>query len=198
MFSKISRYQKLADIHAVDAAGRRLASKELRPLPATTGTFRHSIEAVDRLDHLAYRYYQQPLRWWRICDANPEILSPLDLLGDGPVATVRVPLDHDDASGPAPWAQLIRRLRATAGVDDVTVEESVTELVTVQTTIGTETVDFETPAVTRAVVVRYYLASLTSEALSEVIAATGFEPGQAQQIGRVGKEIVMPPRTLGG
>jgi len=198
MFSKRSRYYPLDEVHASDAAGRRLASKELRLLPEATGVFRHSIEAADRLDHLAYKYYREPLRWWRICDANPEFLSPLDLLGKGPVATIRVPLEHDEASGSPPWSRLTRRLRATPGIDEVTVEESVAELVTVQTRIGSETVSFERPDVSRAVVVSYHRLSLTPEQILALIAASGFDPGPAQAVGRVGKEIVMPPRTLGG
>lgn len=51
MFSKISRYRKLPDVVAVDAQGRRLESKGLRLLPELTGTFLHTVEAGDRLDH---------------------------------------------------------------------------------------------------------------------------------------------------
>ncbi len=197
MFSRLSRYRTLPEVHAVDAAGRRLASAELRLLPATPGSVRHSVEAGDRLDHLAYKYYRQPTRWWRICDANPELLSPLELLAEGPLATVRLPLGYG-GEGAAPWPELVRRLLATPGVDEVTVEDSVAELVTVETTIDTETVSFERSDVRRAVVVRYHRHTVTPEALSEVVAAAGFEPGPAQAVGRVGKDIVLPPRTLGG
>jgi hypothetical protein len=198
MFSKFSRYRPLAEVHTQDAAGRRLASKELRLLPETTGVFGHSIEAADRLDHLAYKYYRQPTRWWRICNANPEFLSPLDLLGQGPLASIRVPLTHDDTSGAPPWSALVRSLRATPGVDDVIVEEDLTELVTVQTTIGSSTVSYTRPAVTRAVVVAYHRLTLTLAQVSDIIAATGFEPGPPQPLGQVGKEILLPPRRAGG
>ena len=196
MFSKLSRYRPLPDVHAVDADGRRVASKDLRLLPPTPGTFRHSIEDADRLDHLAYKYYRRPTRWWRICDANPDFLSPLELLAGGPQATVRVPLEFE-GEGAAPWPELIRRLFATPGVDDVRVEEDATELVRVETTIDAETVSYERPAITRAVVVSYQRLTVTSEELSEVITAAGFDPGPAQTIGRVGKEIVVPPQTGG-
>lgn len=76
MFSRISRYRKLADVVTTDAKGRKLASKSLRLPPEVSGTFLHTVEEVDRLDHLAYKYYKQPRKWWRICDANPEFMSP--------------------------------------------------------------------------------------------------------------------------
>src|SRR5713101_3985722 len=92
MFSRISRYRKLPDVVVDDARRPTVASKVLRLLPDVTGTFKHTVEEADRLDHLAFSYYQQPRKWWRISDANPEFLSPLDLLGQGPVRTVRYPL----------------------------------------------------------------------------------------------------------
>ena len=81
MFSKISRYRKLPDVVTIDVQGRRLESKSLRLLPEVTGIFLHTVESGDRLDHLAYKYYKQPRKWWRICDANPEFPSPQALLG---------------------------------------------------------------------------------------------------------------------
>ena len=198
MFSKLSRYRPLADVHAVDAAGRRLASKELRLPPPTSGRFRHSVEGADRLDHLAYKYYRQPTRWWRICDANPDFLSPLELLDEGPLATVRLPLVYDDGGDEereaAPWPELIRRLRATPGVDGVEVEDR-TEPVTAEETIDAETVSYMRSEIARAAVVRYHRRTVTPEALSTVAAGAGFAPGPPQALERIGKEIVVPPRT---
>ena len=55
MFSKLSRYRKLADVVTTDAKGRHLKSKSLRLLPEVSGTFLHTLQDVDRLDHLAYK-----------------------------------------------------------------------------------------------------------------------------------------------
>ena len=168
-----------------------------RPDPPTSGRFRHSIEGGDRLDHLAYKYYRKPTRWWRICDANPEFLSPLELLGHGPLATVRLPLGFEGEAEP-PWPDLIRRLEAIPGVDDVEVEDSAAELVTVETTIDAETVSFVRAEIERAAVVRYHRITVTPEELAAAAAAAGFDPGPPQAVERIGKEIVMPPRALGG
>ena len=70
MFSRISRYQALPDTVTTDSQGRTVPSKAVRLLPQVLGTFRHTVEEVDRLDHLAFKYYQQPQKWWRIVDAN--------------------------------------------------------------------------------------------------------------------------------
>lgn len=33
----------------------------------------------DRIDTLAAQYYDSPNQWWRIMDANPELLDPLNI-----------------------------------------------------------------------------------------------------------------------
>lgn len=35
--------------------------------------FHHSAERSDRLDLLAYRYFDDPHQFWHIADANPEV-----------------------------------------------------------------------------------------------------------------------------
>src|SRR6059058_44650 len=110
MFAKISRYRKVPDVVTVDGQGRMLASKDLRMLPEVTGTFRHTVEAGDRLDHLGYKYYDQPRKWWHICDANPQFLSPQALVDQDAVVTARFPLTV--AGGEPPWAALFGTLRA--------------------------------------------------------------------------------------
>lgn len=42
----------------------------------------------DRLDSLAYDSFGSSLEWWRILDANPEILNPLRI---EPGTAVRIP-----------------------------------------------------------------------------------------------------------
>src|SRR5437867_3150824 len=111
MFSKISRYRKLPYVVVDDARRGTLASKALRLLPDVTGTFQHTVEEAERLDHLGFKYYQQPRKWWRICDANPEFLSPLDLLGQGPLRTVRYSVALPGGVEP-PWAAAAKALSA--------------------------------------------------------------------------------------
>ena len=115
MFSKTSRYRKLPDIVAMDASGRSLESKSLRLLPEVSGDFEHTVEAVDRLDHLAHKYYRHSKKWWRICDANPAFLSPLALLGKTTVKTIACQLTWDGPT--APWSQLTAYLSGVVGIE---------------------------------------------------------------------------------
>lgn len=198
MFSKLSRYHSLPEVHAEDSAGRTAASTSLRVPPRTDGTLRHVLEAADRLDHLAYKYYRQPTRWWRICDANPDHLSPLALLGKEPLVTDRFPLVHDDSAGPAPWPALVRRLEARKGVHGVRVEDRIVGLRPEERKVDDKTVTVEVAVVERAAVVRYNRLDTTPEDLAQEMADLGFEVAPRRSLGRVGKEIVIPPRTLGG
>lgn len=35
----------------------------------------YQITALDRMDSLAYSFFLDPTQWWRIADANPEIMN---------------------------------------------------------------------------------------------------------------------------
>lgn len=117
MFSKVSRYRKVIQLVATDRKGRRLKSTAFRLLPEVTGRFRHTVEEMDRLDHLGYKYYKQPRKWWRICDANPEFLSPLALLGKEPLITEHFPIAVQAPA--APWHVLLKTLGETVGIESV-------------------------------------------------------------------------------
>ena len=119
MFSKISRYRKLPDVVTIDPDDRELESKSIRLLADVTGKFQHIIEEGDRLDHLSFKYYKQPRNWWRICDANPEFMSPQALLGKEPLITQRFPLNYDGPETAPPWAGFLAQLTESVGVEDV-------------------------------------------------------------------------------
>jgi hypothetical protein len=196
MFSKASRYRKLADVVTVDDQGRSLPSKTLRLLPDVSGQFLHTIEAVDRLDHLAYKYYRKPRKWWHICDANPEFMSPQALLGKEPIVTERFALSLADELGVPPWAALRQILDETVGVSDFQVLEN-WELVPQIQSIGEQQVRVMIDSFQRAVIVTYNTMNINPYDLGAAMAESGFEVGQPERIGRVGKRIVIPPDTIG-
>lgn len=90
MFVKGSRYESVADCELTDHQGRILRYKKLRFIPETEARFSHLLSQGERLDHLAYRYYRDPERFWRICDAN-EVMWPDDLVVE-PGTRVLIPL----------------------------------------------------------------------------------------------------------
>jgi hypothetical protein len=53
-----------------------------------TGVLEHTLKSTDRLDLLALHYYNDSRKWWRILDANPEILCGADLSDPELVGTV--------------------------------------------------------------------------------------------------------------
>lgn len=194
MFSRISRYRTLPDIVTTDAQGRTLISKTLRPLPKVSGTVRHTVEDVDRLDHLTFKYYQQPHKWWRLADANPEFLSPQALLGKEPIVTDRFSLEFDGVQ--PPWAALVQDLTAHAGVEEVAVVEEV-HLAPGRRTVAGQTVTLHVEEFERAVVVTYNELNTSDRDLAAIIAASGFTVRPAERLGRVGRQIVIPRDVTG-
>ena len=197
MFSKLSRYRTLPDVVTTDARGHTESSKTLRLLPTVSGTFLHTVEEVDRLEHLAFKYYQQPRSWWRICDANPEFMAPQALLGKEPIVTVRYPLALAAAESLPAWAELLRQLAALVGVERVQVVEEEVELVPQSRAIAGTQVTVVVPRYERAVVVTYNQTNVGAGDIARIITTVGFTVGQPVPIGRVGKAIVIPPDVVG-
>jgi hypothetical protein len=194
MFAKNSRYRWLPDLVGRDARGRTRVTKDLRRLPDVSGDFRHILADTDRLDHLAFKYYKQPTKWWRICDANPEFMSPQALLGAEPIETAHYPLHF---AGPvAPWTEMLRHLTAQIGVEDVQVVEDI-ELLAEQLVIDGQTVTVYVEHYQRAVLVTYNRMNLGTAQIAGAIEALGFTVDEPQRIGRVGKPIVVPPDAIG-
>jgi hypothetical protein len=70
MFFKGSRYERVADAEVQDERGRVVRYKQVRFIPETEARMGHILNQGERLDLIAHRYYQDPERFWRICDAN--------------------------------------------------------------------------------------------------------------------------------
>jgi hypothetical protein len=194
MFAPLSRYRKLPDVVTTDAKGRILASKALRRLPSVSGTFQHTIEDGDRLDHVAYKYYRQPTKWWRISDANPAFLSPQALFGKEPLVTDRFPVTFN---GPQPaWAALTRSLNECVGIATVTIIETV-QLMPELRTAGNQTVTVQAERFERAVVVTYNQLNITASTIRSLMTAAGFVVGLPERQTRVGQQITIPQDSVG-
>jgi len=98
MFGPGSRYRNLPQLTSIDAQGGRQVSTGLRLIPHTSGQFLHTVNAYDRLDLLAFKYYSDATRWWQISDANPEFPFPLDLLDRSPLVEEALSLVSPDNS----------------------------------------------------------------------------------------------------
>ena len=86
--SKNSRYRGSARFTPSDgerAAFLGIRSRAIHPAP---GVLEHVIKEGERLDLLALHYYNDPRHWWRIVDANPEVVYGGDLIIRERVGTI--------------------------------------------------------------------------------------------------------------
>ena len=79
-----SRHRRASTYRREIAPDVEIELLEPRSIDVPAGATFHVVEAGDRLDLLAHRYYGDPLQYWRIADANPTE-SPADLLERGRV-----------------------------------------------------------------------------------------------------------------
>ena len=196
MFSKNSRYKKLGDVVVADSDGREAMSKALRLIPEVDGNFLHTVEENDRLDHLGYKYYKKPRKWWRICDANPDYPFPPALLGKDTMVEEHFPLIIETEAEEPPWSAVLVDLNATIGVEHVQLNKVQIDLVEQLETVGLETVTVSTPRYGYSLVVRYNSMNLDSTQLVSRMAGLDLAVGPPERVGRVGKSIVIPPNTV--
>jgi hypothetical protein len=79
---RTSRYVRTERTSVILGDGEMAELLALRDIPRTDGVFYATPDATDRLDLLAYRYYRDPMKFWRICDAAPE-MDPFDVMAPG-------------------------------------------------------------------------------------------------------------------
>ncbi|HUM81005.1 MAG TPA: hypothetical protein PLQ38_04425 [Methanothrix sp.] len=70
MFFKGSRYERVESHSITDESGSVITYKKVRFISETHARMGHLVVQGDRLDNIAHRYYKDPERFWRICDAN--------------------------------------------------------------------------------------------------------------------------------
>jgi hypothetical protein len=82
MFFKGSRYESVPEGVFADARGRQIPFKLLRIIADAPSLQTHTVQSLDRLDMIAFKYYDDPEQFWRVCDANLATL-PDELLEVG-------------------------------------------------------------------------------------------------------------------
>jgi hypothetical protein len=148
------------------------------------------------LDHLAYKYYKQPRKWWRICDANPDWPFPPALLGKDSLVVEHFPLIIDSEEDEPLWSETLADLNALVGVEYARVVKEEVELVERIETVGPETVTLVVPRYRYTIIVRYNAMNLDSSQLMNRMAGLDLVVGPPERVGRIGKAIVIPPNTV--
>jgi hypothetical protein len=82
MIDRKSRYRSTPVLTVEDGRGGTQPLLDLRPAPPTPSALKIAPTGSDRLDLLAWRFYRDPTRFWRICDASSE-LDPFEVLVPG-------------------------------------------------------------------------------------------------------------------
>ena len=172
-----------------DKQGQLRSARALRLNVRVAGTFEHVLNEHDRLDHLAAKYYRQPAAWWHICDANPEFLSPLALIGSEPMYTDQFPLVFANRQTVPQINDTIRQIAEMNGVERVTLTHT-TQIVPI-TPVANVTVQAEW--FEWVLVVVYNGTLLTTAEIGAAITAAGITVGMPRRMRRVGKRIIIPP-----
>lgn len=194
MFTPDSRYRAVPQVPDRDGAGRLLLATDARPLPRVTGTFRHLVVAGDRLDRLAATYYGRATDWWHVCDANPEVFSPLALVAADPVATTLFPLLPGDTE--PEWALVLRAVAALPGVAAVRLLDE-PQLQAVQRTVDGQRVTLVVEVPARTLRVSHNRVEVDAEAIAAAVAGAGVATAGPVEVSTRGQEIVIPPRPRG-
>jgi hypothetical protein len=70
MFVRGSRYESVTEAIYVAPDGREIRYKRLRFIPDARALQTYRVAQQDRLDLIAFRFYQDPEQFWRITDSN--------------------------------------------------------------------------------------------------------------------------------
>ena len=84
-FKKGSRYEttkRFVQFDPAEDSSAPFPGVRARRIEAAQGVLEHTVQAGQRLDLLALDYYNDTQKWWRILDANPQILHAGDLVLD--------------------------------------------------------------------------------------------------------------------
>lgn len=81
MLLKKSRYQKSKAFEPQGEEGT-FAGVRAREVTNLEGVIEHLVTDNDRLDRLAQHYFNDTRLWWRIVDANPELIFSDNLLSE--------------------------------------------------------------------------------------------------------------------
>jgi len=98
--ARTNRYQTTLPFQASAGEPRPFSGVRPRVPSVATGVLEHTLKSTDRLDLLALHYYNDSRKWWRILDANPEILCGADLSDPNLVGTViLIPASEEREAG---------------------------------------------------------------------------------------------------
>jgi hypothetical protein len=91
MIVKGSRYESITLFQPGDDGIAAFRGIRARPISAARPVLEHYLRVGERHDLLSAHYYNDPRLWWRILDANPDVLCAADLGERDPADPLLVP-----------------------------------------------------------------------------------------------------------
>lgn len=83
MFLKNSRYLNASAFEETDDGVLPFKGVRPREIGQATGVVEHTLQPGERFDWLGLHYYNDSRLWWRILDANPDVLCAAELEMNG-------------------------------------------------------------------------------------------------------------------
>ncbi len=80
MIGKGSRYENSPQFSGEGGDESVFGGIRPRSIDPGAGVLEYTVKEGDRLDLLALHFYNNTRRWWRILDANPQIIFGADLM----------------------------------------------------------------------------------------------------------------------
>ena len=100
MIAKGSRYESAKEFAGENGKEPVFGGIRPRKIGPATGILEYSVKEGDRLDLLSLHFYNNTRRWWRILDANPQIIFGADLmLSEYAGETILIPRSTEPGGG---------------------------------------------------------------------------------------------------
>ncbi len=80
MIEKGSRYESTGAFAGENGKDPVFGGIRPRKIGSSAGVLEYTVKEGDRLDLLSLHFYNNTRRWWRILDANPQIIFGADLM----------------------------------------------------------------------------------------------------------------------
>ncbi len=80
MSEKGSRYENTTEFVGENGKDPIFDGNRARKIAAAPGVLEYTVRDGDRLDLLSLNFYNNTRKWWRILDANPQIVLGTDLM----------------------------------------------------------------------------------------------------------------------
>jgi hypothetical protein len=91
MINKGSRYENAAPFQASEDGTAPFRGVRPRAIGIARPVLEHYLRVGERHDLIAGHYYNDPRLWWRMLDANPDVLCAGDLAERDPADPLLVP-----------------------------------------------------------------------------------------------------------